>query len=205
MENFLTKEFKVILNCDPTSGKVLTEYWENEQGNAYRLDGPSLIERCPKTNHIIELVWTNSDGKLHREDDKPAHILIDPLTSVITLENYYINGKQHRQVNPSFIRRDATSGKVTEEQWRQDDEFYRETGLPIIVEFDPRLEIAIVANYGEGRTYTICEVERDPLTGAFVKGEPNAPYNQEIRPYSQPRYFNQKQCSLYEQALQLAI
>ncbi len=207
MEKVLSRKFNVTLEQDLNSGVIISERWENEQGLLYRPNGSSIIERDPKTGRIVKLLWTNSQGELHREGDKPAHINIDPYSLVITHELYAVNGKEHRQLGgaPSWVDRDASSGKVIFEGWKQDGEFYRENGLPILVEFDPKSGMATRIEYGEGRRYTACEILRDPSTGAFLNGEPDPKYCYEIEPISKPLYFSEMQCSLYQQPFQLKI
>ena len=103
---------------------------------------------------------------MHRDGDKPAKIKIDPRTKVVTLEQYFLNGVEHRlsKDEPTRIRRDAKTGKITHKEWKREGLHHRDGGLPAVLNRDPKTDVIIYeAFYKNGDCYK--EIHRDPKTG----------------------------------------
>lgn len=95
------------------------EYYD-EKGRLHRDDGPAFV-RQDGTGWVRE--WFQH-GQLHRNDG-PAKIFYDK-DGNITLEAYYLNGKQHRLDAPAEYRYKA--GVLIYEGWFQNDRVHREDG-----------------------------------------------------------------------------
>lgn len=51
---------------------------------------------------------------------RPALIERDDTTGIVTCEEWWQDGKPHREGGPALIRRDGMTGIVTHEEWWQD-------------------------------------------------------------------------------------
>lgn len=55
--------------------------------------------------------YYNEDGKLHRDNDKPAYVLYHK-NGRVNIKEYYQNGKLHRHNNPARVVYDEEGNQV---------------------------------------------------------------------------------------------
>lgn len=91
------------------AGVVLSEYFicHNKK---HRVGGPATITRDRGRVSICYY----KDDKLHRENEQEQFVpaVVETVNSVVVLEQYYINGRLHRDDGPAHITRDE-SGRIT--------------------------------------------------------------------------------------------
>ena len=89
-----------------------------EWGVKFTFDDRSYCER----RYAGDEFWHNVNGKLHRDNDKPAFIDADGTKS------WWVNGKRHRDNDqPAIIYADGTK------EWWFNDKRHRDNGLPAII------------------------------------------------------------------------
>lgn len=78
------------------------------------------------------------NGALHREYNKPAIMIYTD--DVIIREEYYINGKYHRDDDcPSYTSR-AKDGNLIIQKWYKNGELHRDNDMPAVIDCRHRLE-----------------------------------------------------------------
>lgn len=87
------------------------------------------------TGLMVERYYRN--GRLHRDDDKPAVIEYDPSSKQVMREQYFQNGKLHRGGNkPAFIEYSASTGKVVLEVFFEDGKLHSGADTPPAIDYD---------------------------------------------------------------------
>lgn len=130
------QEYRVELDRDVETGRIVMERWKNEHGKLDRpCDLPAMIHYCPETGKQTLARWYKN-GFEHRDDDKPSSLGIDPETGVNFCESWAVNGLAHREGDqPSRIYKDGETGNITELQYKKNGVLHRRDA-PAIQKFD---------------------------------------------------------------------
>lgn len=121
-------------------GRLLKRSWfDARQRKAHRVGGPAIETFDPESGIVIGEVWVNyREGGIHREDDLPAVIKVDPNSGVTTFEEHYWRGRLHRDGDkPAGIHKDKDTGRVTFQLYSSGGQRDREGGLPAAIELNP--------------------------------------------------------------------
>lgn len=130
-------EYRVLEQVDE-NGRILRRLWKTNHSDAlHRCEAPAQEEFDPASGRLVSAKWIDqSKHGLHRAGGLPAAIEIDPNSGVVTLEQYFLSGLEHKSDGgPSKVIRDATSGQVVLEEHRIHGELSRLCGLPAITEY----------------------------------------------------------------------
>ena len=167
MTSDINESYQVTVHKNPKTGQVTQEFWETNEGRYYCPHGPAIRRWDEDTGELQEEAWFNKEGEIHRDGGKPARVTIDPYTKIITCEEYFINGKEHRLLEgaPTRIGRDPVSGKIEYEEWKRHGKFYRENGQPSAIYKAPETGVITYEAYYNGEGKLIDVIERDPKTG----------------------------------------
>lgn len=94
-----------------------------------------VVKLDPATGLMVERYYQN--GRLHRENDKPAVIEYDPASKQVVREQYFQDGKLHRSGNkPAFTEYSATTGKVVLEVFFEDGKLRSGGDTPPAIDYD---------------------------------------------------------------------
>lgn len=166
MEKIKTETYQVTLNRSPETGRVTHEFWEVAQDHCYCPHGPAIRRWDEDTGALVEEVWHNKEGQVHRSGDEPARISYNPYTGDVVSVAYFINGKKHRLFEgaPAQIDWDPYTGKLECEQWYQHGELHRNNGQPAMITRCPQNDVITQEHYYyEGKLIDL--IERNPRTG----------------------------------------
>lgn len=158
--------FQVLFDRDPESGKLTREFWKTQEGHYYCPHGPAITCWDEKTGEVTGKTWYNEKGQIHRDGDQPARISINPYSKIVVSEEYFVNGKRHRLLEgaPATIYRDPVNGRVTFEEWRENNKIHRGRGLPALICRVPESGIVTYEGYYKNGEF-VDAIERDPNTG----------------------------------------
>lgn len=94
-----------------------------------------VVKLDPATGLMVERYYLN--GRLHRDDDKPAVIEYDPASKQIVREQFFQKGKLHRGDNkPAFVEYSASTGKVVLEVFFADGKLRSGSDTPTAIDYD---------------------------------------------------------------------
>jgi hypothetical protein len=120
-----------VINRGQAGETVAEGYYENGERHRDPKEGPALwlvldARTDPKAGRPRTEIEYRVRGKLHRpETDGPAMTVRDNATGVIMDEQYWRDGKRHRDHGPAHIRRDETR-KVLLEAWCAEGKLHRD-------------------------------------------------------------------------------
>lgn len=136
MSDYFTKIYRVETIMHQGSGKLWIERFYNSDGRQERAGGlPSEITYCEDTGLPRSYMW-HRNGDLHRNDDLPAVLNLDPETGQHIRETYVVDGLPHRVGDkPAEIEWDW-NGKVVLERYYYRGQVHRENG-PAEITYDP--------------------------------------------------------------------
>ncbi len=94
-----------------------------------------VVKLDPATGLMVERYYQN--GRLHRDNDKPAVIEYDPASKQVMREQYFQNGKLHRSTSkPAFIEFSASTGKIILEVFFEDGKLHSGDNRPPAIDYD---------------------------------------------------------------------
>jgi hypothetical protein len=94
-----------------------------------------VVKLDPATGLMVERYYLN--GRVHRDNDKPAVIEYDPTSKQVVREQYFQNGKLHRNTGkPAFIEYSASTGKTILEVFFEDGKLHSGDNSPPAIDYD---------------------------------------------------------------------
>jgi hypothetical protein len=123
---------------------------------------------------VLETYLLNN--RRHRDPaEGPAIIGRDPVTRVVTFEEYFAHGRLHRLDGPAAIIRDAATGIVVSEWYGREGQPHREDGPSYLLR-DPATGIItheVYTQYGlpHREPDAPTAIDRDAATGAITHQE----------------------------------
>lgn len=172
----LVEEYKVTIEKDEQTGKVLSEEWKDKNGSYHHPEYgvPAVRGWDLETGKLTKATWYK-DGEINRDNDKPARIIIDPRTDILTFEQYFKNGTIHRDNGPAHIERDPATGKAIWEEWLENGQRHRPDNLPALISRNPMTLIVTSEHYTKKRllhrTDGPAYIVRDEQTGEVLEEE----------------------------------
>lgn len=135
VDDYYEANFNVRIRRDKETDQIVLEAWHNDQGQPHRNgDLPAFIKR-DKSGFVTYQRWQKI-GITHRMH-KPAILSFYPETKVLMHEAWRINGQPHRDGDfPSDIWRDKETGNIYSEEYYKNGRRHRDNG-PAVIEYDP--------------------------------------------------------------------
>ena len=108
------------------------------------------LKRQPKTGIVTYEEWSDENRSLHRWNDEPAVIKRDKSTGNITETHYYFNDRPHRENGEPAVAFFTAEGKLKSRLFFVNGKYSRPDGLPHYEKFNPDNGVMVKAQYRVG-------------------------------------------------------
>ena len=109
IEDTYTVSYRTDDQIEIPLGNYVAEIWRNSRRKVYRpFDEPSYVAHDPETGNVTCMLWTDREGRWHRDNGKPACIWMGQEFQL----RWYTHGKFTHLSNATEIECDPETGAV---------------------------------------------------------------------------------------------